>query len=84
MLLESANIGVHSSHILRIDKDKGLFRVKPQSQNVLNIFISQFSELSQITAILMEIFFVISDLNNEGNVKGLLKILVEDKREHVA
>jgi hypothetical protein len=32
----------------------------------------------------MEIFFVISDLNNEGNVKGLLKILVEDKREHVA
>jgi hypothetical protein len=43
--LESNNIRVHGSHILRVDKDESFFGVKADSQNILDILISHFGEV---------------------------------------
>lgn len=77
MPLESNNIRVHSSHILRVNKDESFVRVKADSQNILDILISHFGEVFQILAIFVEVFFIISDLDHKWDVEGFLQILGE-------
>jgi hypothetical protein len=84
MLLESTNVGVHSPHIFRIYEEECLLGVKPKCEDVFHIFIGQFSEFSQITSFLVEILLIIGNLHHERHIKGLLKILVENERQHVA
>jgi hypothetical protein len=84
MSLESAHIGIEFSHIFRVDEDKGFFRIQSNSDDVLDVFISQSGELFKITALLMEIFLIICNLDDKRNVKSFLEILAEDEWEHMS
>ena len=83
MLLESTDIGVHDAHIPRIQDDESFFRVKAQGQNILDILVSHLGVFIQISSILMEVFLVVSYLNDEGHIKGFLHIFAEDEWKHV-
>lgn len=86
VFLEPADIGVHVSNVLTIDKDKSLLWIKSKCDNVLDIFIRQPCIISNILLAFPfpEVLLVIGDLNHQRHVECLLHVLVEDKGKHVA
>ena len=84
MPLEATDVRVHMTQISRVKADKSLFWIKSQGQDVLDVLIGKSSKSLQIFSItFIEIFFIISDLNNERHIEGLLHPLTEDKRQHM-
>jgi len=64
MLLKSAHIFIHMSHIICISKNKSLFYVKSYSYDIFNIFESYLWKAFNVLRFTsMEIFFIICDLD---------------------
>lgn len=84
MALEDAHIRVHGSHIEWVQKNESFFWIKSDSQNILDVFICKISKLLKSSTIFMEVFFIISNLNDKRNVKCFLQVFTKDKRKHMA
>lgn len=77
--LEAANIRVEIAHVLRVDEDEGLLRVQADCDDVLDVLVGQVGEFFQVASLLVEVLLVVSHLNDERHVEGLLQVLAEDE-----
>lgn len=84
MPLEPANIRIEESHVLRIEANEGVFGIEANRKNIFDILKSQMRKFLEISSLLVEVLLVIGDLDDEGHSEGLLHVLAEDERQHVA
>lgn len=83
VLLEPDYVLVHVSDIFGIDEDEREIGIEAYREDILDVLIGQLGELGDITSLLEEVLLVIGDLDDEGDLEGLLQVLVEDERKHV-
>jgi hypothetical protein len=85
MLLNLADILIEdATNIVSVPEDEGLVNVKPASQNVFYVFDGLLGVLLKTSLItLEEVFLIISDLNDQGNVECILQVLGEEKGEQM-
>lgn len=78
-------IGIHFAHVSQIRENEGQIRIKSTGNDVLHLFPSPFSKLLEwdlrflSCELLVEIFFVFSQLNNTRDFEDLLEPLSEHK-----
>ena len=84
MPLEPADVRIEESHVLRIQANEGVFGIEANRKNIFDILISQMRKLLEVSSFLVEVLLVIGDLDDKGHSEGLLHVLAEDERQHVA
>ena len=80
MSLEPANIGIEVSHINRIETNECILRIEANGEDVLDILICEISKLFQISSLFMEVFFIVSNLDDKWYVECFLHVFAKDKR----
>lgn len=78
MLLHLNHVCVHGSDVLGVEEHKGLLGVETESKDVFNVAEAHLgcTFLSvEVHVLVIQVLFVISDLDNKRNVKSLLEIL---------
>lgn len=75
MLLNANHIWVHGADVVNIGEDKGLGWVKAEGKNILDIVLTHLVGTFwtvQFNFLLVNVFLVISDLNDQGNIENSL------------
>ena len=78
-LLETSHIRVHMANILGIEKNERFFQIETKCENILDILNAHSGVLSNIFVSSMEILLIVSDLDDQGHVKGFLHVFSENK-----
>ena len=84
MLLELQNVGVEILDVLYVRKDKGLLRIKTESDNILDVGDSHLNGLLKSILRSVEILLIVSNLDNYRNIESFLEVSGEDERNSVA
>lgn len=82
MFLDTENILVHMADVIAVRKDEGLFGVETKGQNVLDIILAHLERTFgsvKINFRLVNVFLIISDLNDKRNIEDPLQPLCENK-----
>jgi len=75
ILLHSEHIRVQVLDIFYIREDESLFRIKSECYDVFDIAFAHFDSLFKFKLWSIHKLLIISDLDDNWNVKGLLQIL---------
>jgi hypothetical protein len=84
VFLHLYGVGVQVLDIFHIAENEGLLWVEAESDDVFHVVLSHLDDVVKIEFWLVDVFFVVSDLNNEWHSKSILKVFREDKGDAVA
>ena len=79
ILLHLNGVGVKVLYIARIHEYENLFWVVPEGDDVLDIADGHFLHSFEVKLGSVQIFLIISDLDDQGNIESLLQIVINDE-----
>mmetsp|Transcript_56151 Transcript_56151/g.64089 ORF Transcript_56151/g.64089 Transcript_56151/m.64089 type:complete len:224 (-) Transcript_56151:324-995(-) len=79
MSLTLQNVGVQVLDVFDIGENESFLGVKSTGNDIFNIFHSHLNALIQFEILFMNILFIISDLDDQRDIKSLLQVFSENK-----
>lgn len=80
--LHSNNIWIHCTNIFCINEYESFFWIKSKCNDILDVVISHALEIFKIT-LFPEVFLIVWDLYDQWHIESLLKVFIENKRQHM-